>query len=163
MILPKSRHLFFMAAVGCVAIIGFALFLQYVKALEPCPLCISQRIAILALFLVTILAATHNPNHFGYKIYSFVTIAFSVIGMTLAGRQLWIQNLPPDKAPACMPSVTFLVDVLPLADLAKIMLTGSGGCASVQWTFLGLAIPGWTFLIFTAFTFFGFFEFIRNR
>ncbi|MDP0561687.1 MAG: disulfide bond formation protein B [Candidatus Endonucleobacter sp. (ex Gigantidas childressi)] len=161
--LSKSKYLFFLAAVVCAALIGAAFFLQHIKMLEPCPLCISQRIVVFILLVVVVLAVIHNPGCFGYRVYGGATVLFGMIGAMLASRQLWIQSLPADEVPACMAGLEYLVDVLPLSELVKVMLTGTGDCAQVQWTFIGLTIPGWTLLFFIGFTIYGLFEVFRNK
>ncbi|MDP0589340.1 MAG: disulfide bond formation protein B [Candidatus Endonucleobacter bathymodioli] len=161
--LPKSKHLFFLAALVCVALMGSAFFLQYIEMLEPCPLCISQRIVIFILFIVAVLAVIHSPGCLGYRVYGGVAALFASMGVALASRQLWIQSLPPNEVPACMAGLEYVFDVLPLSELVKIMLTGTGDCAQVQWVFIGLTIPGWTLLIFIGFTIYGLFEVFRSK
>ena len=163
MIIPTSRQVFFLAGGICVGLLSFSLFLQHVKDLDPCPLCISQRVAILILGIVALSAAGHNPGCLGFRIYSFLVSLFGAVGVALAARQIWIQHIPPDEVPSCMPDIGYLVDILPFAELVEIMLTGTGGCAEVQWMFLGLSIPSWTFLVFIGFVVIGLFEFIRNK
>ncbi|WP_263081600.1 disulfide bond formation protein B [Endozoicomonas sp. Mp262] len=158
-----SRVLFLLAALSCAGLIGFALFLQHIEGLEPCPLCISQRIVVIAIGLAALVATIHNPGHLGYKIYGVLTSLLGASGMALASRQIWIQHLPPEQVPSCMPGVEYLVDILPLTEFVKIMLTGTGDCAEIQWTFLGLTIPGWTLLTFAGFTVFGIYEIFRKR
>ncbi|MDB2384323.1 disulfide bond formation protein B [Endozoicomonas sp.] len=163
MAIVSSRGLFFLAALVCGGLTGFSLFLQHVQGLEPCPLCISQRIAVLSLGVITLLAGLHNPGAKGFKVYAGLVTLLGMAGMALASRQIWIQHLPPEKAPTCMPGLEYLVDILPFTDLVTIMLTGTGDCAQVQWAFLGLSIPGWTLITFVGFTVFGLFEWLMKR
>ena len=160
---PNSRLLFFLAALLCGSLMGFSLFLQHVQGLEPCPLCVSQRIAVVLLGVTTLFAGLHNPDGKGFKRYGGLVALWGVTGMALASRQIWIQHLPPEKVPTCMPGLEYLVDILPFTDLVTVMLAGTGDCAQVQWTFLGLSIPGWTLLTFAGFTVFGIFEYSRKR
>ncbi len=163
MVLPKSRMLFFLTLFSCIGLMGFALFLQHVEELEPCPLCISQRIVVISLGVTALIAVLHNPGKSGFRRYGLLTAFLGLCGMALASRQIWIQHLPPEDAPSCMPGVEYLVDILPFTELMQIMLMGTGDCADIQWVFLGLSIPGWTLIAFTGFTVFGLFELFRKR
>ena len=160
---PHSRLTFLLVTAACMALMMFSFYLQFALGLEPCPLCISQRIALTGLGIVALVAALHNPAKRGYRRYGGFLALFSLTGALLAARQIWIQNLPAEKVPACMPGIEYLVDILPVADLLKIMLTGTGDCAEIQWTFLGLTIPGWTLIVFVGFVVVGLFECLRKR
>ncbi len=163
MTLPNSRILFFLAALATAGLMTFSLFLQHGLELEPCPLCISQRIVMVTLGVIGLIAAIHNPKTTGFRVYGGITLITGIAGMALAIRQLYIQNLPPEKVPACMPAIEYLVDMLPFTQIVQIMLTGTGDCAEVQWTFMGLTIPGWTLIMFTGFTLFGLVELFRRH
>ena len=84
------------------------------------------------------------------RILSSLCLLFSLGGAALAGRQIWLQNLPADQVPACGPSLDYMLDVFPLQEVITVMLQGTGDCAEVQWTFLGLSIPGWSLFWFIA-------------
>ncbi|MCW7554971.1 disulfide bond formation protein B [Endozoicomonas gorgoniicola] len=160
---PRSRLIFLFVLAASAALMAFSFYFQFALELEPCPLCISQRIVITGLGIVALVAALHNPVNSGYRRYGFFLALFSLTGALLAVRQIWIQNLPPESVPACMPGIEYLVDILPVTDLLRIMLTGTGDCAEVQWVFLGLTIPGWTLIIFVGFILVGLFECLRKR
>lgn len=160
---PYSRLIFLFVSAVCATLMAFSFYLQFTLDLEPCPLCMSQRIVITGLGIVALVAALHNPVNSGYRRYGVFLALFSLTGALLAVRQIWIQNLPPEKVPACMPGIEYLVDILPVTDLLRIMLTGTGDCAEVQWMFLGLTIPGWTLIIFVGFIVIGLFEYLRKR
>ncbi|MDD7805621.1 MAG: disulfide bond formation protein B [Endozoicomonas sp. (ex Botrylloides leachii)] len=162
MTIPNSRILFALAALICSGLMSFSLLLQYMQGLEPCPLCISQRIVVLLLMLVTSLASLHNPKGKGFKIYGGLVILLGLAGIALASRQIWIQHLPPEDMPTCMPDLEYLATLLPFTQLITIMLTGTGNCSEVQWVFIGLSIPKWTLLLFSSFTAFGFFEVLKK-
>ncbi|AMO54657.1 disulfide bond formation protein DsbB [Endozoicomonas montiporae] len=163
MTMPRSRLIFFLVAATSAALMVFSFYLQSALNLEPCPLCISQRIAMAGLGTVAILAVLHNPVNNGYRCYGGFLALMGMAGALLASRQLWMQSLPPEEVPACMPSIEYLVDILPFTEILKIMLTGSGDCADVQWAFLGLSIPGWTLIVFTGMLIVGLFECLRKR
>ena len=151
----RQRPLFLGAFLICVALMATALTFQYAMKLEPCPLCILQRMFVIALGGVMLVAAVHNPALTARRVYGVLIVVLGVFGMVVAGRHVWLQNLPADQVPECGPGLEYLLDAFPLAEALSIVFRGSGECADVQWVFLGLTIPGWTLVIFTAFTLFG--------
>ena len=161
--IPGSRLLFLLAFLGSVFMMGMALFFEHGMGLEPCPLCISQRIAVILLGLVSLAAVIHNPGRKGIKVYGFLTILAGIGGVVLASRQLWLQSLPPDQVPACLPSVDYLMEVLPFTEFLTIMFSGTGDCAEVKWEMFGVSMPGWTLLAFAVYALFGCFEMIRKE
>ena len=70
----------------------------------------------------------------------------ALVGVGVAGRHVWLQNLPPNEVPACGPGLDFLMSSFPLRDVLSMVLTGSGQCATIEWSFLGLSMPAWVFL-----------------
>ena len=87
----------------------------------------------------------------GRRVYACCTLFFRLAGIGLASRQLWLQSLPEDQVPACGPGLEYMMDVLPWTEVVSVMLRGTGDCAEVQWTFLSLSIPGWSFVAFSGF------------
>lgn len=143
------RLVFTLVFVVCAALLGTAFYMEYVKGLEPCPLCWLQRYAFMAVGIVSLVAALHNPAALGRRLYGVLLAVFAGLGLGLAGRQLWLQSLPADQVPACGPSVDYMLEVLPWLDVLKTALRGTGDCAEVVWRFLGLSIPGWTAVFFS--------------
>ncbi|MFT4712322.1 MAG: disulfide bond formation protein DsbB [Candidatus Azotimanducaceae bacterium] len=127
---------------------GVALYMEHAMGLEPCNLCILQRVAVIATALVALFAGIHGPNIVGIKIYASLGLLTSLAGAGLSGRQLWLQSLPADQVPACGPSLDYLVDIFPLTQVLSMVLEGDGDCAEVVWSFLGISIPGWTLVGF---------------
>lgn len=126
-----------------------ALWLQYHQHLEPCPLCIFQRVAMIAVGLVALLAFLHGPARTGRRVYAGFTLLATLLGMVVAGRHVWLQHLPPEDVPACGPGLDYWLDTFPLHEVLMKVFKGSGECAVVDWTFLGLALPAWTLAAFT--------------
>ncbi|WP_111493770.1 disulfide bond formation protein B [Marinobacter bohaiensis] len=147
--MPGRRLVFLLIFLVCAALLGTAFYMEYVMYLEPCPLCWLQRMALMAVGALSLLAALHNPAGWGGRIYGGLLALFAGAGGALAARQLWLQSLPADQVPACGPSVDYLLDIMPLAEVLSIALQGTGDCAEVVWRFLGLSIPGWTAVFFT--------------
>lgn len=148
MIFKSARSLFGLLALVCAVLLGYGYYLQYVTGLEPCPLCIMQRLAFFALLAVSLVAAIHGPAAMGVRVYAGLGLIAAAIGGAIAGRQIWLQHLPPDQLPDCGPGLEYMLEVFPLFEALRMILTGSGECAEVDWTFLGLSIAGWSLVWF---------------
>ena len=131
---------------ACACLMAYAYYAQYVMHLEPCPLCIFQRIGIFVLAVMFLIATLHEPAAFGRRVYAVLLslVALATIGIAL--RHLYIQSLPPDAVPACGASLEFMLKVFSLSEVLVKVLTGSGECAKVTWEFLGLAMPAWVLI-----------------
>ena len=137
----KSNRLFYLVVfLISTSLLGYGYYLQFVEGLNPCPLCIFQRVAFIAIILIAFIATLHGPLKLWQYLYSGLILVSSLIGATIAGRQVWLQHLPPDQVPECGPGLDFMLEVFPLADTLKMVFTGSGECAEVDWTFLGFSI-----------------------
>jgi disulfide bond formation protein DsbB len=148
--LPPRRIGYVLGFVVCAALMAFALYLQFGLDLDPCPLCIFQRVAFVSMGVVFLIAAFHNPGRFGAKIYALVQLLLGGAGAMLAIRQLWLQSLPKDQVPVCGMSLSYMLDTLPLTETLRKVLEGSGECAEKGWEFLHLSIAGWTLVFFIA-------------
>lgn len=144
----SPRTLFFTGFLGCVALIGIALYMQHVVGLEPCPLCILQRVAVIGMGAVLLVAALHNPAGWGRRVYAGLTALVALFGLATAGRNVWLQHLPADRVPDCGPGLNYMLEVFPLSRTLEMVFKGSGECAEVQWTFLSLSIPEWMLFVF---------------
>lgn len=158
------RRQFLLGAVACFALIGFAVFSQLQWGLEPCPLCIFQRIAFAALGLVLLVGGVHAPRaRAGRWIYGLLGWIAAGVGIGIAARHLWLQLNPP-PVPACGPPLDFLRDTLSTGNLIRQVLRGTGDCGTVDWTFLGLSMPGWSLVWFILiFVWIGYAAFLRRR
>lgn len=163
MTLPSSRIIYLLLFAGCAGAMAAALYMEHVMALEPCPLCILQRVMVIAAGAIALVAGIHNPGTTGIKIYGGLVVLSAVTGAGLAIRQLWLQSLPEDQVPACGPSLDYLMDVFPLMEVLAMVLAGDGSCAEVQWTFLGISIPGWTLVGFVGLIIIGIFQIARPK
>jgi disulfide bond formation protein DsbB len=134
---------------ACVIGMGFALYLEHVQGLNPCPLCVFQRVGLIALGFFSLLGFLHNPSHSVVKrIYAALGSMGILWSLGVAARHVWLQSLPPDKVPSCGPGLEYLVDALPLKSVLQQVLSGSGECAVIDWTFLGQSLPVWSLLFF---------------
>jgi len=140
---PNKRILNMAGALVCAGMMGFALYAQHVMLLEPCPLCILQRIAVILIGLVFLAAALQKPGMVGARIYAGCIILISAFGAGVAAWQVRLQNLPPDEVPSCGPGLKYMVDNFPLKDAMSMVFKGSGECAEVAWRLLGLSMASW--------------------
>jgi disulfide bond formation protein DsbB len=144
----SSRRVFLLGFLLCACMAGGAGYFQFIDHLEPCPLCILQRIFTLLIGLIMLLAVLHHPGAMGVRIYGFFAGLAAIVGASISARHVWLQNLPEDQVPSCGPGLNFMFDNFPLGDTINMVLRGSGECAEVLWTFIGLSIPAWTLLAF---------------
>ena len=128
----------------CAALLGFAYYLQYYEYQDPCPLCILQRVAFMALAAIFLVAAVHGPGRTGAIVYSGLLVTAAGIGAAIAARHVWLQSLPPSQVPECGPGLEFMLNRFPLVQALEKILAGSGECAESAWRFLGLTIAGWS-------------------
>jgi len=135
-------------ALACAALLGYGLLLQHVDGLEPCPLCVFQRVAFIALGLVFLVAALHGPGRIASAVYGVLGLIAAAAGAGIAGRHVWLQSLPADQVPACGPGLQYMLEQFAFTRMVEKVLSGSGECANVDWSFLGLSIPGWALLWF---------------
>jgi disulfide bond formation protein DsbB len=131
---------------ACAALLAYAYYSQFVMHLEPCPLCIFQRVGVFVIGVLFAVAALHDPAGWGRRVYAGLLVAASLATIGVAARHLYIQSLPPGTIAACGASLDFMLKVFPLTDVLVKVLTGSGECAKVTWRFLGIAMPGWVLI-----------------
>ena len=143
------RSLMAFGFVSCFALVAYAYYLQTVKGLEPCPLCIFQRIGFISAGLVMLVAALHSPARIGRRIYGVLGMLATIGGGAVSARHIWLRHLPPDQVPACGPGLDFMLEAFPLSKTIKTVFTGSGECAkSDGWALLGLDMPSWALIAF---------------
>lgn len=139
-------------ALACAGMLGFALYVQHVDFLDPCPLCVFQRVVFMWIGSVSLLAAIHGPAAAGRWVYGGLVILGGLSGIGIAGRHLWLQSLPADQVPDCGMGLNYMLETMPFSEVLSEVFYGSGECAEVSWSFLGLSMPGWTFIWYTVFT-----------
>jgi protein dithiol:quinone oxidoreductase len=130
----------------CLGLLAYALYAQYQLGLEPCPLCIFQRVAVAAMAVAFLLAALHNPRGWGRYVYAALIGVTSLAAVGVASRHVWIQAQPPGTVPACGAPLDAMLEMFPVADVIRKVLTGGGECAEISWEFLGLSMPAWVLI-----------------
>ena len=143
-----ARTWFFWGFLYCAGLMLTAFYFQFVGGLNPCPLCISQRIMVVAAGLVMLAAAIHDPGPRGIKAYAVSGFTTALVGGGISARHVWIQHLPANEAPACGPGLSYMFEYFPLSDTLKAMVTGTGDCAKVDWSLFGLSMPAWVLVCF---------------
>ncbi len=134
-----------------IGMMAYGLYTQYVDGLEPCPLCMTQRFFYCLIGGFALLGLLHNPAATGNKIYAVLMALAAVGGISSAGRQVWLQHLPPEQVPACGPSLEYMLQAFPFTETLKTLMMGDGNCAEVVWSFIGLSMGEWSLLFFIAF------------
>lgn len=146
MTLPAPRALNLLGFLCCAGLMGFALYAQYGLKLDPCPLCVFQRVAVIGVGLVFLIATVHNPSAWGKRVYAVLIGLIAAGGAGVAGWHWRLQNLPPSEVPACGPGLDYMLENFPLGDALQMVFKGSGECADVVWSFLGLSMPAWVLI-----------------
>ena len=152
-----------LGALVCGGMMAYALYAQHGLGLEPCPLCILQRIAVIALGVIFLVAALHPAGPTGRRIYAVLLALVALAGSGVAGRHVWLTLLPPERVPACGPGLDFMLESFPLRDTLAMVLAGSGECATVTWRLLGLSMPEWNLIALSCLGAFGVVSNWRNR
>jgi len=138
--MPLLQAVFFNRRLGnllgflvCVALIAYALYSQYGLGYEPCPLCIFQRVAVIAVGVGFLLAFLHNPATKGALIYGVVIDLSALTGALIATRHIWIQAQPAGAVASCGATLGYMLDTLKFTTVIAKVLTGSGECHEINW------------------------------
>ena len=161
--ITKPRNLNCLIVFGSIFMIGVAIIVfEHLMQLAPCPMCIFQRICVIAVGVIALTAALHNPGITGTKIYGGLTVITAIAGGAVSARHIWLQGLPENEVPACGAGLDYLMDIFSLSDVLLMVLQGDGSCAEVVWSFLGLSLPGWTLVGFLGLAVLGCFQVLRT-
>ena len=128
---------------GCAGMMGFALYAQYGLHLQPCNMCILQRIAVIALGLVFLAAALHNADALGSRLYAVAIAAVAAAGIAVSGRHVWMQMQPPGSLPSCGADFFTMLDMLPVTQVVLKIWNGGGDCQTILWSLFGVSMPAW--------------------
>ena len=140
----SRRKKYFLGFFFCSGLMGYALFAQYYLNLEPCPLCIFQRLAVIAMGIIFLVCALLEPkSNIATLTSSTLFVISGFFGVVIASRHVWLQNLPSDQVPGCGPGLDFMMSTFPVNEVFEMVFNGSGECANVDWSFLSLSMPAW--------------------
>jgi disulfide bond formation protein DsbB len=138
---------FLLGGIACAALLAYAIYEQFAMGIEPCPKCIFQRIAFMAMALFFFTGAIHAPGSKGRRIYAILVAIAAAVGVVIAARHLYVQLAPHDEMmEGCGPGLNYLLESFPIADAIKKAFMASGDCGEINWTFLGITMPGWTLI-----------------
>tara|TARA_R110002072_G_scaffold84070_1_gene190623 strand:- start:9862 stop:10371 length:510 start_codon:yes stop_codon:yes gene_type:complete len=137
-----------LALLAIVSMLFARVYLQGFLGLDACPLCMTQRVFVVSWGVIALIAAVHNSQGLGSRIYAALCGLAAWGGAAVAARHVWLQNLPEDLVPACGPSLDYMLETLPFEDTLSIVLAGDGNCAQVSWSLLGFSIPEQTLILF---------------
>ncbi|MBA2547467.1 MAG: disulfide bond formation protein B [Burkholderiaceae bacterium] len=144
---PRMRYV--VVALISVGLVGVALVLQHTVGLVPCPLCIFQRIAYLAVALFATVAAWREPRVSG-QFFGFLALACAIAGAGIAGRHVWLEMNP--QGLSCGPGLQTMLENFPLTEVFPKVFRGGGDCSETSWTLLGLTIADWSLIWFAILT-----------
>lgn len=143
-----GRRGYFLGFIASFGLVALALIIQQQYNLEPCPLCISQRIAFMALGLLFLMAALHNPGGLGRKVYGLLHVVAAVTGIGIAARHIWIQANPDKVMAECGAGFDYIMETFPLKKALDLIFKGTGECSAIDWTLFGLTIPQLSLIAF---------------
>lgn len=158
--LPSERISYFLGFLAITSLLGFAWYLQKYDGIMPCPLCVLQRLDFVLLGVVFFFGALLPLKQIGHFIIGSLSMLISLLGLMLAGRQIWLQHLPAQNGD-CGVSLNYLIQVLPPMEVIKKIFAGSAECSKTVWQFLHLSLAEWTFFWFGVFAVFSIIQLIR--
>ena len=158
-----TRVAFGAITLACATLLGVGYYLQFADGLEPCPMCIFQRVCYIVITVLALVATAHGPGRVGQRVYSALLAVPAGAGLGVAARQTWLQHLPADQVPECGPGLSFMLEMYAPFEVLKRTLRGTGDCAKVDWTFLGLSIAEWSAICFSSLLVLLIIQFIRAR
>lgn len=142
---------FFIILTMALSLMAGAFYFQYMRGIEPCPLCMLQRVFVIMLVPISLTPILFSLKALGNRICGALTLVTSLLGATVSARHIWLQSLPSDQIPSCGPGLDYLLKHFPLQEVFKMVLHGSGECAKISWQF-GLTMPSWILVFFSAFS-----------
>jgi protein dithiol:quinone oxidoreductase len=145
--LDRRQKINLLGALVCFGMFGYALYAEKVLAFVPCPLCMFQRVCIVTLGIVFLVAALHRAGRGGAMVYGLLTLLAAGAATWVAGRHVWIQHQPPGTVPACGAPLDNLLQMFPLLEVVRRVMTGGGECGVIDWTLLGISMPGWVLIM----------------
>ena len=144
------RRALALICLACIAMLAFGMYLQHVVGLEPCPMCVVQRYALVLVAVFTGLGAASGGK--GLRIVGILLALVAALGGAYtAASQSWLQWHPPEVV-TCGRDIYGMIETFPLQRALPMIFRGAGDCSQVDWTFLGLSIANWSFVAFAGFS-----------
>ena len=142
----NSRSLNLLGCLACAGMMAYALYAQHFLFLDPCPLCVIQRIAVITTGIIFLFAFIQKPRLWGRLTYAALITVSAGIGAGVSAWHVWLQNLPSDKIPSCGPGFDYIISSFPIGEAFSLIFSGSGECATTDWKLLSLSMPSWVFI-----------------
>ena len=137
--------------VVCALLMAYAIYEQFQMGVEPCPMCIFQRLAFIGMGIFFLIGGLHSPGPKGRRIYAVLIGVSALIGAGVAINHLRLQFMPHDPLMAdCGPGFNYMLENFPIWQTLKKAFTASGECSDINWIFLGITMPGWCLIFFVA-------------
>ncbi|MDM0023778.1 disulfide bond formation protein B [Variovorax saccharolyticus] len=144
------RRALALICLACIAMLAFGMYLQHVVGLEPCPMCVVQRYALVLVAVFTGLGAASGGKALRVAGMLLALVA-ALGGAYTAASQSWLQWYPPEVV-TCGRDIYGMIETFPLQRALPMIFRGAGDCSQVDWTFLGLSIANWSFIAFAGFS-----------
>ena len=160
--LPSARSAYFLGFFGITLLLAFSIYLQVHDGMTPCPLCMLQRLMLIILGVLFFIGAVIKFKNTFHRLLALFSCLFSVLGGLLAGRQAWLQHLPPSTGGDCGASLDYMLQVLPFTEVIKKVLVGGTECSQVSWTFLNLSLAEWSLFCFAILLVVSFWQLVRK-
>jgi disulfide bond formation protein DsbB len=136
-----GRSGYFLGFIASFGLVAYGLYIQQQYNLEPCPLCIFQRITYMVIGVLFLIAALHNPGNLGRKVYGLLQFITALTGAGIALRHMWIQANPDKVMAECGAGFDYIFETFPLKRALDLVFKGTGECSAIDWTMFGLTIP----------------------
>lgn len=144
-----SRRLMWLACLlSVVGLMSYAIYAEKVLYLDPCPLCITQRLFYIGIGVFALTGLVLIRSLWGQRLSAFLLCACAVGGIATAGRQVWLQHLPPELVPECGLGLQYWLENEPVLKTLSLLFKGDGNCAEVHWRFIGLSMGEWSLIWF---------------
>ncbi len=160
--LSSPRIIYGIGFLTCLVLFLVSLYFEFVMQMQPCPLCILQRLSVIVVGLLMLMAAIHNPKGRGVYVYGIIILVAILLGASVSARQVWLQSFPHETVSSCGAGLYYMLSNLPLNETLKLVLHGSGECDIVHWSLWGLSMAGWLLLFFALFAVMTIYQMIRG-
>jgi protein dithiol:quinone oxidoreductase len=144
--LDRRQTINLLAAFACAGMVGYAIYAEKYLGFVPCPLCMFQRVCIAALGVAFLVAGLHRVQSTGARVYGVVILIAAAAAAWVAGRHVWIQHQPAGTVPSCGAPLDNLLQMFPLLEVIRKVMTGGGECGVIDWMLLGISMPGWVLI-----------------
>lgn len=158
-----TRFAYLLGFVTTSLLLLISLYLQFFDGFVPCPLCTLQRICFGILAILFFIGVFLHAKRWGRLFINSCAMLISILGMVLAGRQMWLQHFPTTDNSECGVGIQYMLQVLPLQEVMQKIFSGTAECTQRGWTFLALDMADWAFVWFALFLVLTIYLFLKER